>query len=197
MNQDTTITPTKTLLYWRKSLASIKPSNVLPVILTLDQSGVFSMKTADNNEVFSKPANELAVRFTGWGTMLVTVDGKEYAFTGIGGSYTPDPSKEQIEEIKAASGADSSENANLNRVGAVGAALSGAGGAGAGAGLAGSAAMQYAYYQGLNNIRDWQQVLEKAGAKVSKSSMKFMMYFTITIAVLVVVFLIIGISNKQ
>lgn len=197
-NQATpTVTPTKTLLYWRKSLFSVKPSNVVPVILSLDQDGQFTMKTADNTKIIDSQARDLTVRFTGWGTMLIKTSDKEYAFTGVGASYSPDPSQEQIEEIKAVDGNNAAKDSNLTRVGAAGSALAGVGAAGAGASIAGSAASQYAYYQGLSSIRDWQHVFDQAGAKVTKSSMRFMMYFTLALAVIVVVGLIITLSAKQ
>jgi hypothetical protein len=193
MNEESqnTITPTKSLLYWRKS--KLNGMDCVPVIIALDESRTFSLKTADNNVEFSVPASETTVKFSSWGTMAITVNGKTYDIVGVGAGTSPDPTTEQLQEIQDAGGTSGDVDTNLSTVGAAGTALSGAS---AGAGVVGSAAMQYAYYKGLEAIKAWQRELPKAGATIQASKMNAMKYFSIGIAVLVVIFLAIALLTK-
>jgi hypothetical protein len=108
------IKPIKSLLYWRQS--KINGAATVPVVLTLDQSGVLTMKTADQETEFSLPANEAAVRFTSWGTMVIGVQGNSYDIVGLGASLSPKPSKAQLEELGAPSGNNPRAGTDLNRV---------------------------------------------------------------------------------
>ena len=56
--------------------------------------------------------------------------------------------------------------------------------------------MQYAYYQGLEAIKVWQQTLPLAGSDVRKNSMNAMKYFTVALIAVVVIALAIGLLNK-
>jgi hypothetical protein len=190
----TPIKPIKSLLYWRKS--KINGAATVPVVLTLDQSGVLTMKTADRETVFSLPASEAAVRFTSWGTMVIGTQGNNYDIVGLGASLSPKPSKAQLEELSALSGSNPRAGTDLSRAGSTGVAFGAAGDLGAVAGVAGSVAKQYAYYQGLEAIKAWQETLPQAGAGVTKSSMNAMKYITLAIIGLVVVGLAIGLLMR-
>ena len=193
MNEESqnTITPTKSLLYWRKS--KLNGMDCVPVIISLDEAKTLSLKTADNTTEFSIPASQATVRFTNWGTMAITANGKTYDIVGVGAATSPDPTAEQLQEIHQSAGSNANEDTALSGVGAAGTALSGAS---AGAGIVGSAAMQYAYYQGLEAIKAWQRELPKAGATIEASKMNAMKYFTFGIAALVVIFLVIALLTK-
>lgn len=180
--------PTKSLMYWRKSL--INGMACVPVILGIDEEKNFFLKSKDAIE-FSIPATEVDVKFTSWGTMVVKASGKKYDIVPMGAAVSPDPTPEQLEEIKAASGANASKDRLATELGAAGTAIGGA------AGVAGSAAMQYAYYQGLGSMKEWQEALSQAGATVKRSSMRAMMYFTVGMVALLVIFFIIGSMHKQ
>jgi hypothetical protein len=188
------IKPIKSLLYWRKG--KINGAKTVPIVLTLDRFGVVTMKTADQETIFSLPANEAAVRFTSWGTMVIGVQGNSYDIVGLGASTSPKPSKAQLEELSAPFGTNAGTGTGPSRAGSTGVALSGAGDLGALAGVAGSVAMQFAYYQGLEAIKAWQATLPRAGAAVTKSSMKAMKYITAAIIACVVIGLAIGLLNK-
>jgi hypothetical protein len=184
MNEEkpTTFTPTKSLLYWRKS--KLNGAACVPVIVSLDESKNFSMKTAEATE-FSAPASSTVVAFTNWGTMVVSLNGKTYDIVGTGATTSPSPTAEQLSEV----GAVDTGNQTLSNVGAAGAA---AGAIDPTVGVAGSAAMQYAYYQGLEAIKAWQQELPKAGATVKASKMNAMKYFTLAIVGLLAVLFVVG-----
>jgi hypothetical protein len=188
------IKPIKSLLYWRKS--KINGAKTIPVVLTLDPSGVLTMKTADQETVFTLPANEAAVRFTSWGTMVIGVQGNNYDIVGLGAALSPKPSKAQLEELGGPFGNKSGTGTNPSRAGSTGVALSAAGDFGVVAGVAGSVAMQFAYYQGLEAIKAWQEALPRAGAAVMKSSMKAMKYTTAAIIACVVIGLAIGLLTR-
>ena len=74
MTSQTAITPSVSVLYWRQSLWNA--SQCVPIVLQLDADGTFSMRTADKQEVFSVPIHEVQPRFTGWGTMILTIADK-------------------------------------------------------------------------------------------------------------------------
>lgn len=190
----TPIKPIKSLLYWRKS--KINGAATVPVVLSLDRSGVLSMKNADQEMIFSLSVNETAVRFTSWGTMVVGVHGHHYDIVGVGASLSPKPSRAQLDELSVISGSHSSDGTDLSRVGSAGVALSAADGLGAVAGVAGNVAMQYAYYQGVEAMKVWQETLPQAGASVQKSSMKAMKYFTFAVIAFIVIGLAIGLLNR-
>ncbi|WP_240617817.1 MULTISPECIES: hypothetical protein [unclassified Pseudarthrobacter] len=185
--------PMKSLLYWRKSM--INGARTVPAIVAMDSAGTFSMHDADGVPVFSVPAAQAAVRFTSMGTMVVTANGRKYDIVGVGASLSPSPSSWQLAEMAA--GADGrTDPTGLSRTGSAGAAMSGAGGLGAVAGAAGGAAMMFAYYQGLDAIKAWQEALPNAGATVQKSSMKAGLYISLGVVAAVVIGLVVALSLK-
>ncbi|MDQ0147362.1 MULTISPECIES: hypothetical protein [Pseudarthrobacter] len=185
--------PMKSLLYWRKSM--INGAKTVPAIVAMDSAGTFSMHDAAGVPVFSVPASQAAVRFTSMGTMVVTANGRKYDVTGVGASLSPSPSSWQLAEMAA--GADGrTDPTGLSRAGSAGAAMSGAGGLGAVAGAAGGAAMMFAYYQGLDAIKAWQEALPSAGATVQKSSMKAGLYISLGVVAAVVIGLVVALGLR-
>lgn len=183
----------KSLLYWRKSM--VNGAKTVPVIVAMDGAGMFSMRDAAGVPVFSVPAPQAAVRFTSMGTMVVTADGRKYDIVGVGASLSPSPSPWQVADMAAGPGGGT-DPTGLSRAGSAGAAMSGAGGLGAVAGAAGGAAMMFAYYQGLDAIKAWQEALPNAGAAVQKSSMKAGLYISLGVVAAVVIGLVLALSLK-
>ncbi|WP_347108249.1 hypothetical protein AAHB33_15400 [Paenarthrobacter sp. S56] len=176
--------PIKSLLYWRKS--KVNGAATVPVILSLDTAGLLSMQDADLVTMFAVPAHEAVVRFTSWGTMVLTIHGRRYDVVGVGASLSPQPSQAQISAVVG----HSEDPTNVSRAGSAGVALGNAGGIGSVAGIAGGAAMQFAYYKGLEAIKAWQDAMPLAGATVLKSPMRAMLYFTLAVAAAVVIGLV-------
>ncbi|MBU8868218.1 hypothetical protein KSW38_18155 [Paenarthrobacter sp. MMS21-TAE1-1] len=183
------VQPLKSLLYWRKS--KVNGAATVPVILSLDPSGVLSMQNAELRTIFALPVSHASVRFTSWGTMVVQAHGQQHDIVGVGASMSPSPSRAQLAELGTASGGNSG-NDNLGRLGSAGAAMSAADGIGAAAGVAGGVAMEYAYYRGLEAIKAWQETLPLAGATVKKSSMEAMKYFMLAVIAALAIALVAG-----
>ncbi len=181
----------KSLLYWRKS--KINGAKTVPVIVSMDSSGMFRVVDAAGMSVLSLPVQEASFRFTSMGTMVVTAQGRKCDLLGVGASMSPDPSPEQKAEMKAASD-EFKDRAALNRAGAAGAAMSGAGGVGGVAGVAGSALMMFAYYEGLETIKAWQAVLPPTGAPVRTSAMKAGLYMMLGLVVAIIIGIIVAIN---
>jgi len=181
----------KSLLYWRKS--KINGAKTVPVIVSMDPSGMFRMVDAAGTAVLSLPVQQASFRFTSMGTMVVTAQGRKYDILCVGASMSPDPSPQQKAEMKAASD-EFKDRTALNRAGAAGAAMSGAGGVGGVAGLAGSALMMFAYYEGLETIKAWQAVLPQTGAPVQTSAMKAGLYMMLGLVVAIIIGIIVAIN---
>ena len=181
----------KSLLYWRKS--KINGAKTVPVIVSMDPSGMFRMVDAAGVSVLSLPVQQASFRFTSMGTMVVTAQGRAYDVLGVGASMSPDPSPEQKAEMKAAV-ADYKDRTALNRAGSAGAAMSGAGGLGGVAGLAGSALMMFSYYEGLETIKAWQAVLPQTGASVQTSTMKAGLYMMLGLVAAIIIGIIVAIN---
>jgi len=184
-------TPMKSLLYWRKSM--INGARTVPVIVSMDSSGVFRMVDAAGVSVLSLPVQQASFRFTSMGTMVVTAQGRKYDLLGVGASLSPDPSPEQKAEMKAASD-DYKDRTALNRAGSAGAAMSPAGGLGGVAGVAGSALMMFSYYEGLEIIKAWQAVLPETGAAVQTSPMKAGLYMILALSAAIIIGVVIAIN---
>lgn len=187
MTSQTTITPSISVLYWRQSVWNA--SLCVPIVLRLDADGVLSMRTADKQVVFAVQISEVQPRFTGWGTMLLTIAGTTYAIVGVGATDSPRPADWQIEALRHATEAASPDGSIAGTAGvgaaAVGSAV-GQGLAGATAAVAGVAASQVAFHRGLNRMRDWQDVFVTAGLSFRRNSMRYMAIFVgIVVGVLV------------
>jgi hypothetical protein len=83
-------------LYYRKNIWN--ESQTMPVILKLNK-GVLSAKT-DEAQLFSIPIDTVKVRFSMWGRMFITVDGKRFEFTRAGAITSPVFTKAMLNEIE-------------------------------------------------------------------------------------------------
>ncbi|GGJ33667.1 hypothetical protein [Paenarthrobacter histidinolovorans] len=171
-------------------------SATVPVILALNPSGILTMKDAGQEMVFAAPVNQVSVRFTSWGTMVVQAQGRQHDIVGVGASLSPSPSPAQLDELAAARGGNTGNDGTVTRLGSSGAALSAVDGMGTAAGVAGGIAMEYVYFRGLEAIRAWQETLPLAGATVKKNSMKAMKYFTVAVLAALVIALMVGLFIK-
>ena len=191
--RQSTITPAISLLYWRKNLWN--GAQCVPVLLQLDADGQFSMRTADETTVFSVQLQEVQPRFTGWGTMILRINGKTYDLVGVGGTLSPSPAQWQLNALKDPADAASSEGAIAGSAGVgaseLGSAV-GLGAAGAAAAVGGAAASQVAFHQGLSRMRDWQNIFSEAGLSFRRSSMRYMAIYVGVIVGLLIVFALIG-----
>lgn len=187
------ITPGISVLYWRQSLWNA--SQCIPVVLQLDADGTFSMRTADKQEVFSVPIHEVQPRFTGWGTMLLTIADKTYALVGVGATDSPRPADWQIAALQNAAEA-ANPNGSITGTAGVGAAsigdAVGQGALGAAAAAGGAVASQMAFHRGLGRMRDWQDVFAAAGLAFRRNSMNYMAIFVGTVVGAVVLLILIG-----
>ncbi len=165
----------------------------MPVVVSMDSSGMFRMVDAAGMSVLSLPVQQASFRFTSMGTMAVTAQGRKFDLLGVGASMSPDPSPEQKAEMKVASD-DFKDRTALNRAGSAGAAMSGAGGVGGVAGIAGSALMMFSYYEGLETIKTWQAVLSQTGAPVRTSAMKAGLYMMLGLVAAIIIGIVVAIN---
>ena len=165
----------------------------MPVVVSMDSSGMFRMVDAAGMSVLSLPVQQASFRFTSMGTMAVTAQGRKFDLLGVGASMSPDPSPEQKAEMKVASD-DFKDRTALNRAGSAGAAMSGAGGVGGVAGIAGSALMMFSYYEGLETIKAWQTVLSQTGAPVRTSAMKAGLYMMLGLVAAIIIGIVVAIN---
>ena len=193
MTSQTAITPSVSVLYWRQSLWNA--SQCVPIVLQLDADGTFSMRTADKQEVFSVPIHEVQPRFTGWGTMILTIADKAYAIVGVGATDSPRPADWQIGILQNAAEA-ANPNGSIAGTAGVGAATVGnavgQGLVGTAAAVGGAVASQVAFHRGLGRMRDWQDVFVAAGLSFRRNSMNYMAIFVGTIVGAVVLLILIG-----
>lgn len=92
--------PTISGLYWRKSLWN--GFACIPVILRLD-ANTLTLKTRKGIE-WQVMISETKCRFTAFGTMIITVNQKEYAFVVAGATVSRSFSKEQLAELGQTNG---------------------------------------------------------------------------------------------
>lgn len=153
--------PTVSGLYWRKSLWNGFAS--VPVILRLD-GNFLTLKTTNETEwqVF---ISDTKCRITPLGTMILTVNSKDYAFVTMGASVSKSFSKEQLAEI---SNAEGHYNAGADAAASVGLGASVAGGAAAPAGAA-LATLAYAG-AAMANIGVWEAQYKSFNLLTSPSS---------------------------
>jgi hypothetical protein len=174
----------KSLLYWRRNLWN--GSACVPVILTLE-AGTLTMKNAEGTVIFSEPQEGVVPRFTGWGTMVLTIQGKKYDFVGMPAADSPAVSDLQKAELSAVKVGDTNKGLDVQPVVVSSAAASAVGG---GAAVVGAAASTATYYRGLSSIREWKSLIGSQADQ--KKSMNFMTYFI----GLVIIGLIIAIAFK-
>lgn len=173
----------KSLLYWRKNLWN--GSACVPVILMLEND-VLGMKAADDTIVFSEPVEKVAVKFTGWGTMILTVQGQKYDFVGMPAADSPavsDAQKVELSGLNFETGGAKAKDAQPVILGS--AAASAVGG---GAAVVGAAVSTVTYYRGLTSIREWKALIGSQADQ--KKSMNYMTYFIGLVIIVVVIALI-------
>lgn len=160
----------KSLLYWRKNLWN--GSACVPVIVTLE-AGTLTMKSADDTVIFSESLEQVTPRFTGWGTMILTVKDQKYDIVGMPAADSPavsDLQKAELSGLTTDSGAAKDRDVQPVALGA--AAASAVGGAAA---VVGAAASTATYYRGLTSIREWKSLIGSPSDQ--KKSMNYMAYF--------------------
>lgn len=169
----------KSLLYWRKSL--LAGTQCVPVIMTLERD-VLSMKTSDGVVVFAVSRSERTVKFTGWGTMRVTVGEKRYDFVGMPASESPAVSESQIAELaQIGDGAEAKNVTKTSTLNAVATATIASGTPSA----AGAAASTGMYYHGLTSMYEWKELIGSAADQ--KLRFNNMTYAIVLIVIIVVV----------
>jgi len=171
----------KSLLYWRKSLWN--SARCVPVILTL-QDEQLSMTSSDMSIIFQAPQSDVTAKFTGWGTMVLSVAGQSYDMVGMPASVSPAVSESQKQDLALVrdNGGQAGQGTDMQLVVLGSAATNAAGGAPGD--MAGTAAMAAVYYRGLAGIRQWQTLL--AGPNVKRRKMNNMTIFFIAIAAVLV-----------
>jgi hypothetical protein len=188
-----TIAPAISVLYWRQNLWNA--AQCVPVVLQLDADGMFSMRTADKQVVFSAPIRDVQPRFTGWGTMILTIADTTYALVGVGATDSPRPADWQVEMLQNAAEA-ANPNGSIAGTAGVGAATVGSavgqGLAGTAAAVGGAVVSQVAFHRGLGRMRDWQEVFVAAGLSFRRNSMNYMAIFVGTVVGVVVLLVIVG-----
>jgi len=186
MTIDKTLDTLTTGIYWRQNLWN--GAATVPAILKLE-NGVLSAHSA-KVQIFSADIELTSVRFTAFGTMLISVDGKQYDFTAVGSGVSPAFTAEMIQEVEAKT---VESNTTINRIGTVLYAAGGVTGVGAGQ-VAGAATMGAAYFSGLSAFKVWRDVFTAAGVISKKSVKNFKKPAAIIfIAIVVVVIALVGI----
>jgi hypothetical protein len=145
----------KSLLYWRKNLWN--GSACAPVIVTLE-ADTLSMKSADDTIIFSESLEQVTPRFTGWGTMILTVKDQKYDIVGMPAADSPVVSDLQKAELGGLTTDGGAANDRDVQPVALGAAASTA-----------------TYYRGLTSIREWKSLIGSPSDQ--KKSMNYMAHF--------------------
>lgn len=193
MNIDKTTDSLTTGIYWRQNLWN--GAATVPAILKLE-NGVLSARSA-KKEIFSADIKLVSVRFSAFGTMLISVDGKQYDFTAVGSGVSPAFTDEMVQEVEAKT---VESNTTVTRIGAL-LNIAGAATGVAGGQVAGASAMGAAYFSGLNAFKVWRDVFTAAGVIGAKSVKNFkksaaIIFISIVVVVFVLVAVLSTISNQ-
>lgn len=154
------------------------------------EEGALTMKGADDAVIFNESLEKVAVNFTGWGTMVLTVLGKKYDIVGMPAADSPaisDLQKVELSGLKSRDGIDDVKDAQPVVLGGTAATATG----NAGATVVGAAISSVAYYRGLTSIREWKTLIGSQDDQ--KKSMSYMTYFI----ALVIVGLIVALALKE
>lgn len=170
----------KSLLYWRKNLWN--GADCVPVILTLE-GNVLSMKTADDTEVFKEAVEQLSVRFTGWGTMVLTVAEKKYDIVGMPAADSPAVSDLQRRELSSLASANTASDLRDAQPAVLGGTIASTTGP-TGSSVVGAAISTTVYYRGLTSIRQWQGLIGSPADQ--KRKLNYMTRFIILVVVILV-----------
>lgn len=179
----------KSGVYWRKS--KIFGHLCPPAILALEGDRVSLTTTTER--VFEAAASEMQATFTGWGTLVLKVNGETYDIIGSGGEMAASFSKQQVAELKQAS---------VDRRGAMGAAgdVLQASGNAAAAALGEAIALGVAtgkYASGVKILKQWPPALAEAGAAVTSATRNYMWLLYGGIAGVLLVALVVGLVLQQ
>jgi hypothetical protein len=170
----------KSLLYWRKNLWN--GSACVPVILTLNDA-TLSMKTADDMVVFSEAVDQLSVKFTGWGTMVLTVADKKYDIVGMPAADSPAISDLQKAELSGLSSQAANDGVRDTQPAVLGGTIATAAGP-SGASVVGAAVSTAVYYKGLTSIREWKALIGSPADQ--KRKLNYMTWFIISVVIIVI-----------
>lgn len=142
------------------------------------------MKQSDDTNIFNEPVKNITVRFTGWGTMVLTIAGKKYDFVGMPAATSPAISDLQKSELRGLTSDEKASQSRDTQPAALGGAVATATG-NSGATIVGAAASTIVYYRGLSSIHEWKTLIGSSSDQ--KKQLNFMTYFIIlTVVVLVV-----------
>lgn len=171
----------KSLLYWRKNLWN--GSDCVPVILALENN-VLSIKAADGTVVFADSLDQVSVKFTGWGTMILTRAGKDYDIVGMPAATSPAISDLQKAELSGVSDQVTKNGAVRDTQPAVlGGTVASAAGP-TGASVVGAAVSTAVYYNGLSSIREWKNLIGSPADRQRK--MSYMTWFILGVIIFLV-----------
>lgn len=145
----------KSLLYWRKNLWL--GTSCVPVILTLENNTLI-MKRSDDTIVFNESLTGTRVKFSGWGTMAITVMGKKYDIVGMPAATSPAISDLQKAELSGLSPDNQTTEFQDMQPAVLGGTVASTTGS-AGSTIVGAAITTVAYYRGLTSIRDWRGLI--------------------------------------
>ncbi|MGV8884701.1 MAG: hypothetical protein ACOH1T_03810 [Microbacteriaceae bacterium] len=183
------MTSLKSGVYWRKS--KIFGHLCPPGILALE--GDVVSFTTSTEHVFRAAASDIEANFTGWGTLVLRVDGRTFDMIGSGGEMAAAFSKQQIAELK---------QSTIDRGGVAGTAgdLLAASGNAAAAVLGelitvGVATGKYA--SGVKILKQWPLVLAEAGAQVKATKSNYMGWLYGAVGVVLVALLIVGLALQN
>jgi len=158
-------------LYWRKNLWN--GAATVPAILSFENEAV--TMTDKKAQVFSVPLSSIQARITLLGTLILTVEGKQYAFVGAGSGISSQFSAEQQATLMSTTANDATNTVKAGTVGAVGGGVVGAIAgetAGAATSVAGAGLMAAGYFVGLGAIKKWQELLLQKGIIDAKDRSK-------------------------
>ena len=176
----------KSGVYWRRS--KIFGHLCPPAILALEGDRVTF--TTEKERVFEAAASGIRATFTGWGTLVLTVDGTSYDIIGSGGEMAASFSKQQVAELRQASTDRRGGVAGV--AGDVLQASSNAAAAALGEAIAlGVSTGKYA--SGVKILKQWPDALAAAGATVTSTSGNYMKRLYIAIGGVLLVALVIGV----
>lgn len=182
MNEEKSLISNISGLYWRRS--AWNGAKTVPAILELHE-GVLSAKT-EYTAIFSLPIEQVSVRFTRWGTMIIAVENKKYAFTPVGSGTSREFSADMATELN-----QKSELFRKNP-GPIGTPISRAAMATGSpvATVAGAATMTASYLSGLGPFTEWQQIFSQVNVLSDKSAKNFRKSTILSLVVIVIVVMI-------
>lgn len=148
---------------------------------------MLSVKKSDGTIVFNESLKNVVVRFTGWGTMVLTIADKKYDFVGMPAATSPAISDLQKTELRGLTSTDNHTQAQDSQPITMGSAVATASG-NAGATIAGAAASTAIYYRGLSSIREWKTLIGSEADQ--KKKLNNMTYYIVGVIIVLVAALV-------